>query len=126
MKNLTLLVTLCCAAVGCSSQTSSDLVSEIFANEKKKHAGMSQDVTSIARKHLAAGTSAKDARALLERRGFKVYQDTVCNPPCTRRVLASFDERHWYQIGYDEIRLLIEMQDESVLNVRGYLFHHTL
>jgi hypothetical protein len=119
-----LLLLLCCLSFGCRAAFAGDLVSDVLAARAVDNS-VDQDVTQIVRAYVPAGMRSKDALGYLTARGFSLFESD-CKAPCTRSVLAVLKKRRWYYLGFDEIRVHLEIQNDSVTDATGHFFRHTL
>lgn len=107
----------------CGNALSETLVNEVAAVRENNRDSVI-NVTMIAEKYISSGTGYLVARNVLESEGFKIFE-----MPADEGVLQVIAKRKLETKGllfHDEIKLVIDVRDDRVKNIRGKLIYRSL
>lgn len=102
---------------------SETLVNEVAAVREDNRAAVI-DITMIAEKYIPSGMSYLAARNVLESEGFQIFE-----MPTDEDFLQVIAKRKLETKGllfHDEIKLVIDVRDDRVKNIRGKLIYRSL
>lgn len=108
--------------LGSTAVIANDLESEIVAL-RSADSSTKINVTRIVSSHILIGVNKHEALNYLVSKKFRLHFEKPVDD--REHVVASKEIRKWYRLGFDEIRIVIEFNQDKAENVEGWLFYHS-